>query len=673
MKAQTDTVPKIIEMEEIVITAKTGFNQNNQTKSSSSVDEYLQKSDKVQMIKRGNYAWEPVINNMATERISVTIDGMKIFCACTDRMDPVTSYVETSNLNKVNIGSGFGDNPNASNNIGGSMNLQLNKAGFGLAEWDLNVNTGYETNGNVQAHSIDGYYSGNRFYANAGFSHRRSGNYKAGGGDEIRYSQYTKNNVFTNFGFLPKRGHAIESTVIYDLALNAGYPALLMDVSSAEGFIASISYRRNWQNSIFHKWETKAYYNHISHIMDDTKREEVINGAQMHMDMPGLSATGGLYSTLTGSAGRHNFTANFDAYSNRSYAEMTMYPLNPANPPMFMLTWGDIRTFNSGLALSDEISVNTNSAIRFSAKASWQRSGLQSEQGFKMLQTYYPEIEPYAGRFLWKQPNRVLWDLSGRYFATNRLVWNVAGKYLYKKDAWELSAGGGYGVRAPSSSESYGYFLYNTFDDYDYLGNPALKNEKSLEGNASASWRNRALNIKLDGSIFYFSGYIIGKPDAGLYHMTVGATGVKVYENLPHAVIFNTGLNIKYRFAQYFLWRSRLSYAVGRDDKNAPLPLIAPLNGETAWSFEAYHFTAETSIQAAAQQKDFSAEYGEDRTPGYLTANISLGYEWKIRRAVLHLKGGVENIFNKRYSTYSDWNNIPRKGRNFFVNLGVDL
>ena len=44
------------------------------------------------MVKRGSYAWEPLINGMATERTVITIDGMRIFGACTDKMDPITSY-----------------------------------------------------------------------------------------------------------------------------------------------------------------------------------------------------------------------------------------------------------------------------------------------------------------------------------------------------------------------------------------------------------------------------------------------------------------------------------------------------------------------------------------------------------------------------------------------------
>jgi iron complex outermembrane receptor protein len=34
-----------------------------------------------------------------------------------------------------------------------------------------------------------------------------------------------------------------------------------------------------------------------------------------------------------------------------------------------------------------------------------------------------------------------------------------------------------------------------------------------------------------------------------------------------------------------------------------------------------------------------------------------------------NLKVGIENIFDSYYSTFSDWNNIPRKGRNVFLNL----
>jgi hypothetical protein len=64
----------------------------------------------------------------------------------------------------------------------------------------------------------------------------------------------------------------------------------------------------------------------------------------------------------------------------------------------------------------------------------------------------------------------------------------------------------------------------------------------------TASGETITRKVILDGSLFYFTDYLIGRPDEKPYHMTVGATGVKVYQNLAHAVIFNANLSMNYRF-----------------------------------------------------------------------------------------------------------------------------
>lgn len=33
------------------------------------------------------------------------------------------------------------------------------------------------------------------------------------------------------------------------------------------------------------------------------------------------------------------------------------------------------------------------------------------------------------------------------------------------------------------------------------------------------------------------------------------------------------------------------------------------------------------------------------------------------------LKAGTENLFYENYSTYADWKNIPRPGRNVYANV----
>lgn len=109
IKKKKDTLIINTLLNEVIIIGKKrkDIDYKKHIKPLSTLDQYLEKSSKINMIKRGNYAWEPSINNMLSDRISVTIDGMQIFGACTDKMDPITSYVDVSNLEKMNKMFGF--------------------------------------------------------------------------------------------------------------------------------------------------------------------------------------------------------------------------------------------------------------------------------------------------------------------------------------------------------------------------------------------------------------------------------------------------------------------------------------------------------------------------------------------------------------------------------------
>jgi len=131
LKAQEheqDTV-KTVSLEEVIVISNGELQNQLQDKPLSSVDQHLEKSSKVNMVKRGNYAWEPAMNNMQSERLSLTIDGMQIFGACTDKMDPITSYADVSNLSAIHVNSGQQGTENGAT-IGGSIDLKLQKSYF---------------------------------------------------------------------------------------------------------------------------------------------------------------------------------------------------------------------------------------------------------------------------------------------------------------------------------------------------------------------------------------------------------------------------------------------------------------------------------------------------------------------------------------------------------------
>ena len=155
---------------------------NARPRGRASIDEHLQQLDHVSLVRRGSYAWEPVVNNMQTERLSTTIDGMKIFYACTDKMDPVTSYVESGNLQSISLNSGLDGNPQATGNIGGSLDMRLRKVGFGAEGYRQNLSAAYEANGHLQVYGTDVALSSNRAYTNFGVFYRHADDYRVGGG-----------------------------------------------------------------------------------------------------------------------------------------------------------------------------------------------------------------------------------------------------------------------------------------------------------------------------------------------------------------------------------------------------------------------------------------------------------------------------------------------------------
>lgn len=645
---QTDTITTSSQnLDEVVVVSRGQSGKRSAKGQVATIDEHLQELSHVELVRRGSYAWEPMVNNMQTERLSTTIDGMKIFYACTDKMDPVTSYVESGNLQSISLNSGLNGNPQATGNIGGALDLKLRKAGFNSNAFHLANQVGYETNGHVQVYGADAAYSSQRFYVNGGAFYRHADNYKAGGGKRVEFSKFQKVNAFVNSGFHLAKDDVAEATFIYDRASDVGYPALNMDVAKAEAFITSLAYKHLFENSKLESWEAKGYYKHITHVMDDTTRPDV----EIHMDMPGESWTAGAYSLLTGSFGQHQAQLNLDGYYNRLFADMTMYPGGAA--PMYMVTWPDVGTLNIGAALTDDIRITEASSLRLSGKLSWQHQRLNNEEGYKALSVFFP-------------------GMKQQYHQTTG---RIAANYQLSILNSQFSIGAGWGSRAPTVTEAYGYYLNNTFDQYDYIGNPRLKNESAIEVNSSyqLSIFDSQLSIGIDANAFFFSNYIIGQFENRLSAMTVGAEGVKVYGNIDHATIANASLTAEWKPVNGLRWSAKGTYSIGRDDDGDHLPLIAPFTYQSRLSYATGPLSVQTEVKGHARQAKYGKKYGETETTAWTIVNLSANYQFTIHNSQFTIRTGVENLFDKYYATYADWCYIPQKGRNIYLNLSFEL
>lgn len=637
---QVDSL-KNVELKTIEVFGEAKRNIETEMKMAVSVDEFLASSEQISFIKRGAYAWEPLLNNMSTERSTITIDGMHVFGACTDKMDPVTSYVESNNLAGIDIKSGQEGGLHGST-VAGNIELKRKQSRFTTAQngFKGSYQTGFELN-NKQFFNLGNVsFSNEKWVADASISYRQAGNYFDGNQKEIKHSQFKKFNTSLGVAYKTSELSSVRLDGIFDMAKDVGFPALPMDLWLSRGLITSVSYKQLFEKSWIRLWDTKLYFNTMEHYMDDTTRPENL----VHMDMPGWSTTYGLLSKINLKNDDYSSEIQLNAYKNSSIAEMRMYPQDRSKRTMFAYTWPWVTTSYAGISMNNAWDISRNHQVNFGGSL-----------GLNHHYAKYPDFNWIFYPGASQEKNRILPSLFLSYHSDYKPI--------------KFSLGSGYGHRAPSVSEAYGYYIYNSFDRYDYIGNPDLKNEISYEINASAEISGERFSLTAQANYFYIQNYIIGKILNLGSPMNYQSVGVKAYTSLDYATIFNLSLKARYDVLKHLHWNGILTYARGKDNQSGNLPFIRPLNYQTSLQAHLGNFGIQTSLNGDFKQRNFSPFYGEDSTPAYMIWNLSADYNWRFNQYKVTLQVGAENLLNEYYSTYADWGNIPRMGRNLFTSV----
>lgn len=118
----------------------------------ATTEDVLSRMEGVNLIKRGAYGLEPTLRNYGSGQSNLTIEGMRIYGACTDKMDPVSIYVEPINLQSIQVSHGASGALEGST-IGGQISMKLKEPGFGanskphgqLAQSYMTVNNAYHS------------------------------------------------------------------------------------------------------------------------------------------------------------------------------------------------------------------------------------------------------------------------------------------------------------------------------------------------------------------------------------------------------------------------------------------------------------------------------------------------------------------------------------------------
>ena len=628
------------QLKEVVVSNETIDGVSNKGKSitTDNVDDFIKKLSGVDVINRGAYAAEPVYRGMSGDRAPVTINNMKIFGACTDKMDPVSSYVSTNNLKSIAVVKDASSHE-AMNSTAGVIAFKTKSPVFnGVRAWQGQVGGGFKSVNNEYNGQFSTAYSRNSMAFRANGTYRKAGNYVAGGGEEVEFSQYEKTNLAISGSYLANENTIINGEYIFDLAQNVGYPALPMDVSTARGNIYSLSVNKYIGNN---QVEAKIYGNNIFHDMDDSQRIVV-----MHMDMPGWSNTYGSFINWQKESEGNTWAASVDYYLNQSRAEMTMYPTGEI--PMYMLTWPDVQKNSVSLSLSNDKQITEKLSLSTSARLEVGTNEIKDEFGVKQLQAIG------------------ILGVTGNTF----LLPSISAKLVSEVGSkTKLNLVASYGQRQASVTEGFGYYIYNSQDNFDYVGDPRLTPETAIKLETGVSVENKALAWNLQAFGYYMPNYIIGEYRPEYSQMTIGATGVKFYVNLPSATLVGFEGGLGWQLAQEVNLATQVQYTFGVDSENEFLPMIPPLKKTLRISYDNEQWVGGVEVRSAMAQNNIREIYGETATPGYSILNFDAGYNFKLDKTMLRLGVQAKNLLDQYYWDHMDFNTIPSPGRS--INISV--
>ncbi len=658
MPDKTDMLPDTISLNEVVVSANLPLGNKDlldyyRTNHFATIDNINARMEGMSLIKRGAYAMEPMLHGFSGGQLNVTIDGMKMFGACTDKMDPVTSYIEPTNLKNISINQGTNGSINGCN-IGGSVDMTLQEPEETSSDIPfISVGFGYESVSRGRNVLFSSGLSKNNWAWGIDGVYRKNENYRDGNNQLIPFSQFEKTNIHSVLKYTTSPKSFLKADFLYDLARNVGYPALPMDVSKAKATLVALEFRRDAKT----KLKAKIYFNTVLHVMDDSKRDSTFyltnnttgknDAVYMRMDMPGRSTTFGTYLQAERFWNPKNkLSLKVDNYTNHSLAEMTMHMNRKSTgpePPMYMQTWPEMLRNVSGIFLQNTTFVSDKFQFTVNGRLDYSLDVLQSKYGQQQFSVF--------GYSLAKKQNRLVksLNLSSQY---------SLGKYI------SANATLGYSERLPTITERLGFYLYNAYDGYDYIGNPYIKTEKSDFIRIGIQLAKSNLKINLSQSLSFVHDYIFGITNLDIPPMNFYTNGTRVYSNIPSARLFSTDLDLLYSPVKAISVFMITKFTFGELNSGEPIPLIPPLKNIVSVKYKKENLSVQLENESSLAQKRINKNYGETTSPAYSIFHVKGGYAFHFRHVVADFGGGISNLLSKAYYDHLDWGRINRPGRN---------
>ncbi len=255
----------------------------------------------------------------------------------------------------------------------------------------------------------------------------------------------------------------------------------------------------------------------------------------------------------------------------------------------------------------------------------------------------------------------------------------------YRPETWLLKLNLGTGFRAPNIDD-----MAKVFDSE--LGNVIVPNDNlkpeyiyNADFGISKTFFNK---LQFDVSVFYSyldnalirGDYTFNGQDSIMYDGEMSKVQAVVNADYANVYGFNVSLNADLN--KILSFKSSYNYTKGEDSFNKPLRHVAPAFGTTHLIFKINKIRADVFAEYNAEisyddladsERDKPYMYAVDNNgnpyaPAWYTLNLNISYQLN---KTFRLKGGIENITDRRYRPYSS--GIVAPGINFFFSLNASI
>ncbi|MFW6346991.1 MAG: TonB-dependent receptor domain-containing protein [Cyclonatronaceae bacterium] len=598
---------------------------------------FLRSAENVSGVRRGGFALDPVVRGHGGSRLNIRVDGLvSSAAACPNRMDPPTSHIRLSDVERVEIhhgphalqyGPAFGGTVDFVRHSPADMRDRAQASGQPL---QADVRLGYESNTGNRISDARVNWIENRWSLMLSGGLSGTDDYTDGEGQSVQ-SGFHSSDYGIEAGVQLSQNQRLSAAWNQSFVRDADYPALSMDMAMDDTYKLKAGYAWNLPSSGgLREIKLDAYHSFVDHEMNNHNRDSFAMRDAVALAETGTSgfkfSASGLYSST-----RWNLVANLDdvIIDGTRFVDFKTGPR--AGESMQYNLWQDSRITNAGLYAGAEQFYGPWS-LSAGARFDYNRADARHPA---------PRFE---GR-----------DLSSEHINIS-LSTGVSREFGTQNT---LSLYVGRGVRSPDVTERFLNFLAVGRDPVEFAGNPELEPEINNQADIVFDRRSASgLDFRLNAFASLTQDYISGVIAPELEPVGMNAPAVREFRNRGDAFFTGFEGRLGYGFSNLLRaeWSASYTYGeylsgstAGSDDAGA-VAEIPPLESTLRLSSVlGSRFTPQAEIRRVFPQGRYDEAFGETRTAGFWLVDIESGIRLYQQ---LDLNAGVRNLFDEAYSEH---------------------